>query len=232
MPLGRCSAIECRPSPLIAIAKRGTNRTVVASSPPSALPSQPRLRFRRGLPEDSGLFFRAILSEKMNPLNINPARFLVAEEEGEEEEEVGEREGREIGGGEGEEEGKHQRRKKKVVAFGQLAELEPGRLFELRSLVTAPERRGRGIGAEIVRGLLEEAAASAKKEKDKEESATTAADVVLTTISRRRAFYERSGFEEVPSSNIPRQLRLEVAVGSVVARLAVGDSLIVLRKKV
>lgn len=232
MPLGRCSAIECRPSPLIAIAKRGTNRTVVASSPPSALPSQPRLRFRRGLPEDSGLFFRAILSEKMNPLNINPERFLVAEEEGEEEEEVGEREGGEIGGGEGEEEGKHQRRKKKVVAFGQLAELEPGRLFELRSLVTAPERRGRGIGAEIVRGLLEEAAASAKKDKDKEESATTAAEVVLTTISRRRAFYERSGFEEVPSSNIPRQLRLEVAVGSVVARLAVGDSLIVLRKKV
>jgi len=168
----------------------------------------------------------------MNPLNINPERFLVAEEEGEEEEEVGEREGGEIGGGEGEEEGKHQRRKKKVVAFGQLAELEPGRLFELRSLVTAPERRGRGIGAEIVRGLLEEAAASAKKDKDKEESATTAADVVLTTISRRRAFYERSGFEEVPSSNIPRQLRLEVAVGSVLARLAVGDSLIVLRKKV
>ena len=167
-----------------------------------------------------------ILSEKMNPLNIKPERFLVAEEEEEEEEGGG-------GGGEGGTKGEEKR--KKVVAFGQLAELEPGRLFELRSLVTVPERRGQGIGAEIVRGLLEEAAASAKKEKKEEKEdrgESGAAEVVLTTISRRRAFYLRAGFEEVPSTLVPRQLKLEVALGSVVAKLAVGDSLIVLRKKV
>ena len=162
-----------------------------------------------------------ILSEKMNPLNLNPERFLVAEEEEE---------------GEGERERKQPRQEKKIVAFGQLAELEePGRLFELRSLVTAPEWRGRGVGAELVKRLLEEAAAaSAKKEQGDSgvAAAATAAEVVLTTISRRKRFYERLGFEEVPSSEIPKQLKLEAAVGSVVARIAVGDSLTVLRKKV
>ena len=165
-----------------------------------------------------------ILSEKMNPLNLNPERFLVAEEEEE---------------GEGERERKQPRQEKKIVAFGQLAELEEpgrrGRLFELRSLVTAPEWRGRGVGAELVKRLLEEAAAaSAKKEQGDSgvAAAATAAEVVLTTISRRKRFYERLGFEEVPSSEIPKQLKLEAAVGSVVARIAVGDSLTVLRKKV
>ena len=180
-----------------------------------------------------------ILNEKMNPLNIKPERFLVAEEE--------EEEGKERGQGRNQQ----QWRKggEKIVAFGQLAELEPGRLFELRSLVTAPEWRGRGIGAELVKRLLDEAA-SAKKEGQQrrgesgaaaaEAAEAAAAEVVLTTVSRRRDFYERLGFEEVPplssssssSSGVPKQLRFEVAVGSVVARLAAGDSLIVLRKKV
>ena len=228
LPLGPrcCSAIECPrppPQPLIAIAtKRGgrRNRTVVVVASSSSRP-QRRLHFRRGLPEDSGLFFKLILGEKMNPF-IKPERFLVAEEE----ERKTEKEGAE-----------KKENKKVIVAFGQLAELEPGKLFELRSLVTIPERRGRGIGAKVVRGLLEEAAtaaSSAKREEEEEGSAATksSAEVVLTTISRRRAFYEREGFEQVPSDRIPKQLRLEVAIGSVVARLAVGDSLIVLRKKV
>jgi len=160
----------------------------------------------------------------MNPLNIKPERFLVAEEEEEEEEE-----------GEKRAQGEKKKRKE-IVAFGQLAELEHGALFELRSLVTAPEWRGMGIGAELVRRLLAEAAAAAASGKAAAAaSGETAAEVVLTTISRRREFYERLGFEEVPpssSSEIPMQLRLEVAVGSVVARLAAGDSLIVLRKRV
>ena len=167
-----------------------------------------------------------ILNERMNPLGLKPERFLVAEEEEEEEERTA-----------GEE--KEGRRRKKIVAFGQLAELEAGTLFELRSLVTSPEWRGQGIGAQVVEKLLEEAATRKKKKEEEEEeeggsetqkAAAAVADVVLTTIARRRVFYERLGFEELPVA--PEQLKLEVAVGSVVARLAVGDSIIVLGKRV
>ena len=165
-----------------------------------------------------------ILNERMNPLGLKPERFLVAEEEEEEEERTA-----------GEE--KEGRRRKKIVAFGQLAELEAGTLFELRSLVTSPEWRGQGIGAQVVEKLLEEAATRKKKKEEEEEEggsetqkAAAVADVILTTIARRRVFYERLGFEELPVA--PEQLKLEVAVGSVVARLAVGDSIIVLGKRV
>jgi GNAT superfamily N-acetyltransferase len=193
-----------------------------SSSSPSSSPSQPRppprLRFRQGLPEDADAIFKLVLDERMNPFGLNPERFLVAEEEDEEQ-----------GGTEEEEEGK-KRKRNLVVAFGQLAELEPGTLFELRSLVTSPRFRGRGIGAEIVKGLLEKAKRRKRKENGNEEKST---EVVLTTISRRRAFYERLGFEEVaPPSTVPKQLKLEVVLGSVVAKLAAGDSIIVLRKQV
>ena len=172
--------------------------------------------FRRGLPEDAPQIFKLVAAEKMNPFNLKPERFLVAEEEEEEGEE-------EENGGEG---------KRSIVAFGQLAELqeeeESGpQLFELRSFVTVPRWRGQGIGSSIAKGLLEEAASRKKEGKEGKEAL-----VVLTTISRRRDFYSRLGFEELFSSSIPKQLRLEIALGTIMARLVVGDSIIVMGKRV
>jgi predicted N-acetyltransferase YhbS len=49
-------------------------------------------------------------------------------------------------------------------------------------------RRGKGIGEALVRYLCDGSADA----------------VCLTTISRRKAFYERVGFEELPFSEVPR----------------------------
>jgi GNAT superfamily N-acetyltransferase len=48
--------------------------------------------------------------------------------------------------------------------------------------------RGKGIGAAIVREVLQQAVGD---------------EVYLVTISRRRGFYERLGFQQVPFGEIP-----------------------------
>jgi len=144
----------------------------------------------------------------MLPFGLHPERFIIAEEE-------------EGEGG-------------RLVAFGQLAELESKDgdcdgddasplLFELRSLVTVPGFRGKGIGAEIVRRLLDDAKAR-KEGKGKRE-----ASVLMTTITRRKPFYQRLGFNEL--SPPPKELLFEIAIGSIVARIAVGDSIVAMGKK-
>ena len=86
---------------------------------------------------------------------------------------------------------------------------------ELSSLVVLKGARGAGLGSRLIAALLERAGA---------------ADVFLTTIESRRSLYLRAGFEEVPLLLTPPPMLLEVAAGLVVARLAAGERLVVMKR--
>lgn len=84
--------------------------------------------------------------------------------------------------------------------------------------ITAPRpsvHRQQGIGRELVRRLVDRAG--------------PATAVLLVTVYRRKAFYERCGFREVPPGRpLPGALGLERALGSVYARLVAGEEVLVM----
>lgn len=68
-------------------------------------------------------------------------------------------------------------------------QLNPANTHAQSTVLTHTDfNRGKGVGASLVRQLV----------------AGTQDAVYLTTISRRRAFYERAGFEELPFAAAPR----------------------------
>ncbi|KAF8058359.1 PSMD9 [Scenedesmus sp. PABB004] len=144
------------------------------------------LSFRAATAADLPYIRERLLAERMNPLKLSAANFTVAEAE--------------PGGG--------------VLGFAQLDAAPPdadgGPAFEFRSLIVAPEHRGRGVG----RALLERVAGGQR-----------AAAVYLTTISRTVPFYTRAGFELLPPRAWPTWLWFEATAGTLVARLAVNDVL-------
>ena len=157
-----------------------------------------RLTYRRGVASDAALIARRVLRESMNPLFLEPSNFEVA------------------------------CRGDEVVAFGQLRPLPSAgddddagaaapAAAELASLVVEEKERGRGIGSEIVRRLLER------------HRAVSAEPVWLLTLASRRKFYAPLGFSEVGGFGVPTGLAAEAAVGSIVARLAAGQGLICMR---
>lgn len=156
------------------------------------------LTYRRGVASDAALIARRVLRESMNPLFLDPSNFEVA------------------------------CRGDEVVAFGQLRPLPSAgddddagaaapAAAELASLVVEEKERGRGIGSEIVRRLLER------------HRAVSAEPVWLLTLASRRKFYAPLGFSEVGGFGVPTGLAAEAAVGSIVARLAAGQGLICMR---
>ena len=157
------------------------------------------LTYRRGVASDAALIARRVLRESMNPLFLEPSNFEVA------------------------------CRGDEVVAFGQLRPLPSAgdddgdagaaapAAAELASLVVEEKERGRGIGSEIVRRLLER------------HRAVSAEPVWLLTLASRRKFYAPLGFSEVGGFGVPTGLAAEAAVGSIVARLAAGQGLICMR---
>ncbi|KAG2432069.1 hypothetical protein HXX76_008996 [Chlamydomonas incerta] len=86
---------------------------------------------------------------------------------------------------------------------------------ELRTLVVRPSFRGRGIGSRLVSTQLEGLAPGTA--------------VWLTTIESRLGFYERLGFTRLRLDEAPSDMRFEVAMGLVVARLLTGKQLVVMR---
>ena len=102
---------------------------------------------------------------------------------------------------------------KEVLGFGQLRPA-PGVAWELASLVVEPEHRGQGIGSGILRRLLSQHRASSASE----------GRVCLLTLRSTRGFYERLGFAVTSSPPLP--MLLEYAIGTVVAKAAVDDSLV------
>lgn len=99
-----------------------------------------------------------------------------------------------------------------VVGAGQLKPLDT-MCFELSSLVVAKEVRGQGIGGRIVTILLDRAPQNSH--------------IYLVTVEDRENFYSRFGFAVV-DKDIPMVLRLEVLVGTWVARMVTGLGLIVM----
>lgn len=100
-----------------------------------------------------------------------------------------------------------------VMGAGQLKPMDSSMCFELSSLVVAKEVRGQGIGGRIVKILLDRAPQNSR--------------IYLVTVEDREDFYSRFGFVVV-DKDIPVVLRLEVLVGTCVARMVTGLGLIVM----
>lgn len=84
------------------------------------------VRFRRGTTQDVESISSALRKEKMNPVGVDPTRFLIAEDE-----------------------------QGLCLGFGQL-EQKDTKAYELRSLVVVKETdRGKGIGQAVVQALME-----------------------------------------------------------------------------
>ncbi|GMH35175.1 hypothetical protein BSKO_03043 [Bryopsis sp. KO-2023] len=86
---------------------------------------------------------------------------------------------------------------------------------EFRTLIVKDQARGDGLGSALAKELLE------KYPED---------DVYMTTIGSSTDFYERLGFKEVQEKDMPRALWFEWKAGMVVAKLAVNDRCLVMKK--
>ena len=143
--------------------------------------------YRTGTSGDQQAIAASVLRESMNPLFLQPERFVVASDAADEQ---------------------------RVLGFGQLRPLSGA--WELASLVVEPEARGQGLGSALVRRLL------ARVEGE---------EVWLLTLENTRRFYEPLGFVETPPSAAPLTMRLEQAVGSVVAGVVAGQQCIVMNTR-
>ena len=90
-----------------------------------SLCSQPAVIYRPGTQSDQPAIAAAVLREAMNPLFLEPERFILACDAADEQ---------------------------RILGFGQLRPLSGA--WELASLVVEPEARGQGLGSEVVRRLL------------------------------------------------------------------------------
>lgn len=193
----------------------------------------PPPRFRRATPADAPAIRALVWGARMNPLALDPARFLVLDSAGD-------------GGGDATS-APSSSPSPSLDAIGQLVPLEEGGqapssqpAVEVRSLVVAPARRGAGLGTSLLAALLD--------------SAPPGTAAWLTTLAGRAPFYERAGFRVVAGREgaasllgglwgggaggmlgaaqpaIPPSLRFEVLAGSLAAPLLGGDRLVVMRR--
>lgn len=150
--------------------------------------------FRRGgNSSDKWTIFKALISEKLNPLSLDLDRFLVATDV----------------------------QTDQIAGFVQIKPLDRPHTHELSSLVVLPEHRSRGLGSLLVRQAL-----------GPDSSGLQSGDqVFIITISRLLQFYARCGFTLVPQEDaeVPITLRIERAIGSLVAMAAVQDDLVIMR---
>ena len=107
-----------------------------------------------------------------------------------------------------------------LLGGGQIRAIGPpdGGAGEVASVVVRAGSRGQGIGGRILDELL-------RRNTDGFSSL-----FVLTTGDRRSVdFYRRRGFEVVDTASVPAAMRVEQALGSLVARLARGESCVAMR---
>lgn len=149
------------------------------------------VRFRAGAALDMPFVFRAMAANLMNPLSLQAERFLVADDAAQ-----GDR-----------------------VGFGQIRPLggDAG-LWELASVYVEESWRGRGVGGELVRRLLEAHVAAGRRP----------ADVHMLTLAKTAGWYRTLGFEQVPLDRAPSAMGLEMAAGSAITRL-LGEELVCMR---
>lgn len=104
----------------------------------------------------------------------------------------------------------------KLLAFAQLQPVAAARAptYEFRSLVVDQSSRGQGIGSQLLQHVV----------------SNCPHDIYLTTLARTTPFYHKAGFNLLQPADIPKWLWFEVAAGTVVARLAVNDQLVVMHR--
>jgi N-acetylglutamate synthase-like GNAT family acetyltransferase len=175
------------------------------------------LTLRRGVQSDADAIRAGVLRESMNPLGLDPTRFVVAVDDA--------RGGEIVGFGQLKPwETLSDRPKDDVVGqLVRLMNLTPnwsGELLELASLVVTKERRGGGVGTAVARRLVTDAKTAKAKPPT----------LCLLTLRTTIPFYERLGFEEIVSPEyVPRPLQAELALGRVVARLARNDECVAMK---
>jgi N-acetylglutamate synthase-like GNAT family acetyltransferase len=149
--------------------------------------------FRKGgNSSDKWTIFKALISEKLNPLSLDLDRFLVATDV----------------------------QTDQIAGFVQIKPLDRPHTHELSSLVVLPEHRSRGLGSLLVREALGPSSPGLQ----------SGDQVFIITISRLLQFYARCGFTLVPQdAEIPITLRIERAIGSLIAMAAVQDDLVIMR---
>ncbi|KAK4534488.1 hypothetical protein CDCA_CDCA02G0513 [Cyanidium caldarium] len=154
------------------------------------------IELRGGQPRDGWFIARSVLSEGMNPLGLQPQRFLVACDRDEAAGVL------------------------RPVGFGQLRPLSKDAL-ELASMYVLPQYRRRGIASTIIRALLDretQRLASVPPEQGRRV-------VFCLTVGSER-LYKRHGFVELDpfaapgdadTVRVPQCLRFEILAGRVVA---------------
>lgn len=107
-----------------------------------------------------------------------------------------------------------------IAGFVQIKPLDRPCKHELSSLVVLPEHRSQGLGSQLVLEALRGGSADLQ----------SGDDVFIITISRLQKFYARCGFSLVSQNDdIPVTLKLERAIGSLIAMAAVQDRLVIMR---
>lgn len=135
------------------------------------------VRLRAARPGDRWLILRRILREALDPTSIDWRRFVLAE--------------REDGA---------------VLGFAQIKCL-PDNVLEFGSLVVEPFARRKGIGALLVRALVE----------------PRSDPIYLLCAGRRETFYQRLQFERLESHEMPPALHRKWRIGSLFARFMGGS---------
>jgi N-acetylglutamate synthase-like GNAT family acetyltransferase len=199
----------CRPSP----------RAPLIRDVP-LIPGRRRPDPQAGVESDANTIRFAILKEKMNPLGLDPRRFVVAEEGGQL-----------VGFGQLKPWETLSRRRKgdlvgNVVRFLNLEPNWRGQLLELASLVVMPEHRGRGVGTALLNRLIEDSIDA----KDPETLLKQETTLCLLTLKSTVGFYEKAGFSVISSEQyVPRPLQAELAAGKVVAAVVADDECVAMK---
>ena len=170
----------------------------------SASPLTPKLTFRQGLPADAPLIRQSMQEARMNPTFLNPANFIVAEQNDQ---------GK----------GKEKETGLTVAGFGQVRPVAGAneRVWELASVYVLPSARGQGVGSQIVAKLVQDFGC------DISSKAASPRRLVLLTLADTASFYTPHGLSVLPDPvcaepRLPLLLVLEFLAGSVVARLSIG----------
>ena len=116
-----------------------------------------------------------------------------------------------------------ERYKRREAMFQKELESRP-QFWELSSVYVAPEWRHKGIGTELVCGVLKRHKLSRTRQRNNQ----VAEDVYALTLARTVPWYCQFGF--VQEENIPKPMAFEVAAGKVITSI-IGEDLVCIRVK-
>jgi N-acetylglutamate synthase-like GNAT family acetyltransferase len=140
------------------------------------------MNIRPARAEDRATITAMVRGARLNPMDLQWSRFLVAEDE------TG------------------------IVGVGQIRPY-PG-ASELASLVVREDRRGTGVGRQLVRALL----------------AQSQGMIVLFCRPQLESYYARFGFCAIGVKEAPPSLRTRYAIGRFITRLIVGRPMLMMKK--